>query len=111
MITTMLSALNANKLLKVKGIFHDFNPNANKLPFIEYSVLSDVPAIHGDDKEIQSRVTVRLHIVTKDGAYNEIYKKLNKTMTDLGFMRVQAAEITDNGLKIKAIDYRIGVDV
>lgn len=106
----MVSNIKACKSLKIKGMFHDFSPDY-KLPFICYTVISDVPALTADNMEIQSRITVRLHIVTKDGAYNGIAKELNTIMTDLGFMRVQSNEINDNGLKIKAIDYRTGVDV
>ena len=105
----MVQAIQKDKPLGLK-LYHDFNPNANKLPFLTYSVISDVPAIHGDDRELQSRLTVRMHIVTKDGAYYDAYRRLNQIMIDLGFMRVQTVEMIENGLKMKVIDYRIGVD-
>lgn len=111
-IKQVVQAIKENQeSLGIKGFFHNFNPDFKNFPFITYTVVSDVPALTADNEEIESRITVRLHIVTQDGAYNEIYKKLNRIMLDLSFMRVQAAEITDNGLKIKAIDYRIGVNV
>ena len=112
MIKQVVQAINENKeSLGIKGFFHNFNPDFKNFPFITYTIVSDVPALTADNTEIQSRITIRLHIVTQDGAYNEIYRRLNRIMLDLDFMRVQAAEITDNGLKIKAIDYRIGVNV
>ena len=106
----MVQAIQADKKLGLK-IYHEYNPKANKVPFIAYSVISDVPALHGDDKELQSRLTVRVHIVTKDGAYYEAYRQLNKIMIDLGFMRVQTVDMMEDGLKIKVVDYRIGADL
>ena len=55
-------------------------------------------------------MTVRVHIVTKDGNDRDIYRRLNRTMIDLGFMRAQTIDMMEDGLKIKVIDYRIGVD-
>ena len=109
-IKDMVAALNNSRIPKIKGIFHEFNPKANCLPFIQYSVISDVPSLHGDDKELQSRVTVRIHIVTKDGNYYEIYRQLNQIMIGLGFMRVQTVDMMEDGLKMKVADYRIGAD-
>ena len=69
-----------------------------------------MPALHADNQEIQSRITVRIHIVTRDGSHHAIYKVLNSVMKKLGFMRVQATELYEDNLKIKVTDYRIGVD-
>ena len=103
----MVQAIQADGL----KVYHEFNPKANKVPFLTYSVISDVPALHGDNMELQSRVTVRIHIVTKDGAYYEAYRQLNTIMTDLGFMRVQTVDMIEDGLKMKVVDYRIGADL
>ena len=110
MIERLVEALKTDILLGVKGIYHQLSPNGCKYPNIVYKVISDVPALHGDDIELQSRVTVRIHIVTKDGNYHNIYRRVNRTMTDLGFMRVQTVDMIEDGLKIRAIDYRTGVD-
>ena len=110
MIKRMVEAFKTDILLGVKGIYHQFSPNACKYPNIVYKVISDVPALHGDNMELQSRITVRIHIVTRDGADSNIYRRVNKTMIELGFMRVQTVDLMEDGLKIKAIDYRTGVD-
>ena len=110
MIERIVEALKTDILLGVRGIYHQLSPNGCKFPNIVYKVISDVPALHGDDVELQSRVTVRIHIVTKDGNYHNIYKRLNRTMIGLGFMRVQTVDMIEDGLKMKVIDYRTGVD-
>ena len=93
-----------------KGIYHLHGPDAGSYPVIVYSTLSDVPALHADNAEIERRVTVRIHIITKEGQYNGIYADVQRLMLGLGFMRVQTNEIYDDGLRILVVDYRIGVD-
>lgn len=94
----------------VKGIHHQASPHGCRHPHIVYSIISDVPVLFGDDVELHSRLTVRLHIVTKDGAYDMIYCDVQRIMQNLGFMRVQTTEFYEDSLKILVIDYRIGVD-
>ncbi|WP_085023899.1 hypothetical protein [Anaerovibrio sp. JC8] len=90
-------------------VFHQFSPNNKVYPNIIYTVVSDVPALHGDNKELSSNITIRIHIITKDGNYYAIKKQINKIMLDLGFSRGQAVEVTDQGYKIATLDYKIGV--
>lgn len=108
----ILAALMAEKDIaaKVRGVYHLVSPHGCRYPNIVYSIISDVPALHGDNIELQSRVTVRIHIVTKDGRYEEIYLYVNRIMLNLGFMRVQAIEQREDDLKAKIVDYRTGVD-
>ena len=110
MIEKIVEALRTDILLGVKGIYHQLSPHGCKYPNIVYKIISDVPALHGDNMELQSRVTVRIHIITKDGNYHNIYRRVNRIMTDLGFMRVQTVDMIEDGLKMKVIDYRTGVD-
>ena len=94
-----------------KGIYHLHSPDAGSYPVVVYSTLSDVPALHADNSEIERRVTVRIHIVTKDGRYNGLNQDVKRIMCGLGFMRVQTNEICDDGLIILIVDYRIGIGV
>ena len=103
---TLVSKLKGGK----KGIYHLHGPDAGSYPVIVYSTLSDVPALHADNEEIARRVTVRIHIMTKDGQYGTLYADVQRIMRGLGFMRVQTNEIYDDGLRILVVDYRIGVD-
>ncbi|MBQ9377458.1 MAG: hypothetical protein IJU05_06640 [Schwartzia sp.] len=104
--TALVSKLKGGK----KGIYHLHGPDAGSYPVIVYSTLSDVPALHADNAEIERRVTVRIHIMTKDGQYGNLYTDVQRIMHGLGFMRVQTNEIYDDGLRILVVDYRKGVD-
>lgn len=95
---------------KAKGIYHVHGPDAGSYPVIVYSTLSDVPALHADNVEIERRVTARIHIMTKDGQYGAIYADVRRLLLGLGFMRVQTTEIYDGGLRILVADYRKGVE-
>ena len=103
-------ALTSKLAGRAKGIYHLHGPDAGSYPVIVYSVLSDVPALHGDNAEIERRVTVRIHIMTKDGQYGAIYADVQRILLGLGFMRVQTNEIYDDGLRILVADYRKGVE-
>ena len=93
-----------------KSIYHLHSPDAGTYPILQYSTISDVPALYADDEEEQKYVTVRIHIMTKDGRYANIYVAVQKIMIALGFVRIHTAELYDKNLKIEVIDYKIGVD-
>ena len=105
--TGLISKLAGGK----NGIYHVHGPDAGSYPVIVYSTLSDVPALHADNAEIERRVTVRIHIMTKDGQYGAIYADVRRLLLGLGFMRVQTTEIYDGGLLILVADYRKGTGV
>lgn len=117
MLKAMVRSLREHKGLQglladgSSGIYHQSSPDGCRYPNIIYSVISDVPALHGDNQELQSRVTVRIHIVTKDGAYENIFLAVQSVMLQLGFMRVQTVDVFEDGLKVKVVDYRIGVEL
>lgn len=93
---------------RAKGIYHLHGPDAGSYPVIVYSTLSDVPALCADNEEIERRVTVRIHIMTKDGQYGSLYVDVQRLMRGIGFTRVQTNEIYDGGLRILVVDYRTG---
>lgn len=92
-------------------IYPGFSPNAGSYPILVYSVISDVPAMAADGEEQERRVTMRIHIVTKDGRFDAIYRAVQKVMLRLGFMRAQTTEITEKDLFILVVDYKIGIGV
>lgn len=103
-----------NKLMDLlanadKSIFHLRAPSVYPaLPFLVYSPISDVPNLHGDNKEFLHRVTFRVHIVHGDNDYFEIYSLLKNIMYDLGFIRVQATPFIDNnGVRNLITDFKI----
>ena len=96
---------------KGRCIYPGISPNAGSYPILVYNIISDVPALVADGEEMERRVTVRIHIMTKDGNYGRIYAALQKVMLNLGFMRSQSVEITEKDLFILCVDYKIGTGV
>ena len=99
------------KDMKGRCIYPGVSPNAGSYPILVYNVISDVPALVTDGEEMERRVTVRIHILTKDGYYSPIYAALQKVMIGLGFMRSQTMDMVENGLFILCVDYKIGTGV
>ena len=94
------------------SIFHLQAPGDTKAryPALVYAPVSDVPVLIGDDVELAHRVTIRLHIITLDGRYGDIYRCVHRIMEGLGFARFQTTPFIDDGQRILIVDYRIGVD-
>ena len=106
---TELTALLANG---AGSIFHMQAPSdlGSRYPAIVYATISDVPAIAGDDGEITHRVSIRVHILTLDGDYTGLYRRVCSDMTGLGFSRYQAYPYIEDGQLIMIADFRIGVN-
>jgi len=96
----------------IKSVFHLQAPSDDNLryPILVYSPVSDVPALVGDDIEVTHRVTMRVHIITTDGQYHAIYRRIHQIMQGLGYARVQAMPYVENDQRVLIVDYRIGVD-
>ena len=105
---TALIAVLANG---AKSVFHLQAPSdkSTRYPCLVYTPITDVPAIVGDDIEVTHRITIRMHIITLDGQYNEIYRHIHRIMQGLGYSRVQTTPYVEDGQKILIVDYRIGV--
>lgn len=78
---------------------------AGKNPHIVYSIISDVPALSGDDGEVIRRVTIRIHIITNNGEYFPIAEEVEKVMRPLRWRRVQTLEHMEDEQEILTIDY------
>ena len=90
-------------------VYHHYSPENKDFPNIVYSVISDVPALHGDNAELNSNITIRLYVITKDGNYYDLQKSINNIMINLGFSRGQSTEITQDGYKVKTLDFKISI--
>ena len=93
-----------------KGIYHGRSPDAGTYPIIVYSVISDVPALAVDGMELERRVTVRIHILTKDGRFREIHKAVKSVLLPLGFVRAQTQEIVEKDIFVEITDYKTAVE-
>ena len=98
------------RLLHRNGIYHGRSPDAGSYPVLVYSIISDVPALSVDGIELERRVTVRLHILTKDGACEKIEDAARKVMDSLGFRRYQSMELAEKHAFVKIIDFKTGVE-
>lgn len=94
-----------------KSIYHLQSPDAGSYPILVVSIPSDVPECESDDSETLHRVTIRIHILTENGAFTNIYNKVNEIMTGLRFNRKYAIEFVEDNLFIKYIDYSQILDV
>jgi hypothetical protein len=94
-----------------KSIYHLLSPDAGTYPILVVSIPSDVPECSSDDSETLHKVTIRIHILTEDGAFTNIYNKINEIMTGLRFNRKYAIEFVEDNLFIKYIDYTQILDV
>ena len=93
-----------------KSIYHGYSPNAGTYPVLVYSVISDVPALSADGTELERRVTVRTHILTKDGRFRAIHRAVQKVLLPLGFVRVQTQEFVEKDIFVEITDYRTAVE-
>lgn len=101
------------------SIFHYVIPSVlpEKYPAIVYSVISDVPALAGDNQEVAHRVTIRIHVITterKTVAEQTKFQKacglVKRIMQSLGFVRRQTTPYVEEGRAMLIYDYAIGVD-
>lgn len=91
-----------------KSIFHLQAPEVfPRLPILVYSPISDVPVLYGDNQEQFHRVTIRIHIITREGDYYALYSEIKKLMEELGFIRIQTTPLIDGGVKMLVIDFKI----
>jgi hypothetical protein len=92
-----------------KGIYHGRSPDAGTYPILVYSVISDVPALSADGTELERRITVRIHILTKDGRFGEIHRAVQNVLLPLGFVRVQTQELVEKDIFVEITDYKTAV--
>ena len=92
-----------------KSIYHGRSPDAGTYPVLVYSVISDVPALSADGTELERRITVRIHILTKDGRFRDIHKAVQRALLPLGFVRAQTQEFVEKDIFVEIIDYKIAV--
>ena len=94
-----------------ESIYHGWSEDAGTYPVIIYGLASDIPALSCDNDEVAHEVTVRIHIVTKNGAYQPIYQAVQAEMKRRGYRRKMTNELNDEDLKILVVDYVITTEM
>lgn len=69
--------------IRAPSIYPDYS-------ILVYSVISDVPILHADNRETLHEVVIRIHIVTGENDYTQLYAAVKRVISELGFIRVQA---------------------
>ena len=96
------------------SIFHYVAPSSlpDKYPVVVYAPISDVPALAGDNQELAHRVTIRIHVITRErntvteqAKFLNACKAIKRTMIGLGFMRRQTTPFLEDGRAILIYDY------
>ena len=93
-----------------KSIYHGRSPNAGTYPVLVYAVISDVPALSADGTELERRITVRIHILTKDGRFRELHRAVQNALLPLGFVRTQTQELVEKDIYVEITAYRTAVE-
>ena len=89
-----------------KSIFHLQAPSeCPDYPILVYTPISDVPVLHGDNRENLHRVIIRIHIIAEE--YVEIYTAVKRIMAALGFTREQSRPLFDRGKRMLVTDFKI----
>ena len=73
----------------------NFSEYEDVYPHIVYREISNVPALHGDNREVCFRAVYQVAIVTADDEYEELEAAVEAAMLALGFMRSDAQDIFD----------------
>lgn len=76
-----------------------------RCPFVVYKVTSDDAGLSADDREWSSVLQIRLHVVTADGAYDEIEDQLRALMRESGAARVKSTTYEEDGRQILISDH------
>jgi len=101
------------------SIFHYVMPSSlpDKYPAVVYSTISDVPALAGDNQELAHRVTIRIHVITRErntvteqAKFLNACKAIKRIMTGLGFVRRQTTPYLEDSRAMLIYDYVKGVD-
>lgn len=100
-----------------KSIFHYVAPATLKYPAVVYSPISDVPILNGDNRELAHRVTIRVHVITKQDCtkaelekFCEACGRVKRIMLGLGFSRVQTTPFVEDGKAMIIFDFVKGVE-
>ena len=93
-----------------KGIYHGRSPDAGTYPIIVYSVISDVPVLSADGAELERCITLRIHVLTKDGRFRELHRAVQNALLPLGFVRTQTQELVEKDIFVEITDYKTAME-
>lgn len=89
------------------GIVADLTHYSGRYPAITYQIISDVPALWGDDTELFRRITIQINVLTTDGADADIVFRVETIMNSLGWRRESNTRLIDGTVRITAMRFVI----
>ena len=104
------AALTADSVLENIPVVKYYEDADGQYPFVVYKEISDVPALHADNREVAARVTYQISIVTNDDEYASIESAVKRIMNGLGLIRVDSQELHDDNDYTKVLRYCKAVD-
>ena len=87
------------------GIKPDLTLDSGHYPNLVYGLISDTPALWGDDDEIIKRVTVQISVLTRDGSDGDIVKAVQEEMHGLEYRRFSTTRVVMSGIRITVLRY------
>ena len=73
----------------------DYSEHEDIYPHVVYSEISNVPALHSDNREKFFRAVYQVAIVTDNDDYEDLESAVELAMLGLGFMRSDSVDIFD----------------
>lgn len=73
----------------------DFSEYDGVYPHVCYREISNVPALHADNRELFFRAVYQVAIVTNDDDYEALESAVERAMLALGFIRSDTQDIFD----------------
>lgn len=73
----------------------DYSEFEDVYPHIVFREISNVPALHGDNREISFRSVYQVAIVTDNDDYETLESAVELAMINLGFMRTDTRDIIE----------------
>lgn len=94
----------------LNGIYHLKLPEACRYPAVCYFLLSEHPALHGDDHALLNQQVLRFQVITKLKAqsYNALSEMLIEEMLKLDWQEQAVTEMLDgpdSDLIVRTIDF------
>ena len=101
------------KKLTAEGVYHLQVParDSYSYPCIVYSVINFAPIFYTDDDVREYLASIRIHVITKDGGYNEISEDIDRIMQSMDAKRYQTVNYREENEIILIKDYRMRLKV
>ena len=97
-----LTALLANG---ADSIYKGKSDDAGTYPVVVITLVSAVPAMHGDDTLLAYRTVHRISAISENGAVKDLRRAIYRAMTDAGFLWQNTAELHDEDSYVLSMDF------